>query len=196
MVRCLVDGPFNVLMPCAAPTIQIVPRRMPSQEVLKKNCFLPFLRRIVSCCCHAALHQSFPSGTASLPVMAAASCIALCLKASMELNSSEAGHCAQPHHHGAVAGGCICFFTFKELCGQPLSAADYIALAESYHSVAISGVPIVTSANRPEAYRFMILIDVLYDHRSVALSINRTALGRIFGQLSALQACRGVSICS
>lgn len=63
------------------------------------------------------------------------------------------------------AGGCICYFTFKELCGKPVAAADYIALAESYHSVAIEGVPVVTAANRSEAYRFMILIDVLYEHR-------------------------------
>ena len=62
-------------------------------------------------------------------------------------------------------GGCICLFTFKELCGKPVGPADYIALADAYHSVAISGVPIVTAANRPEAYRFMILIDVLYEHR-------------------------------
>lgn len=64
-----------------------------------------------------------------------------------------------------LTGGCICFFTFKELCGKPVAAADYIALAETYHSVAIDGVPVVTAANRSEAYRFMILIDVLYEHR-------------------------------
>lgn len=63
------------------------------------------------------------------------------------------------------AGGCICFFKFKELCGKPVAAADYIALAEAYHSVAISGIPVFTAVNRSEAYRFMILIDVLYEHR-------------------------------
>ena len=55
--------------------------------------------------------------------------------------------------------------SFDELCGKPLAAADYVALAGRFHSVAISGVPRVTPANRPAAYRFMILIDVLYEQR-------------------------------
>jgi predicted ATPase len=58
--------------------------------------------------------------------------------------------------------------SFDELCGKPLAAADYVALAGRFHSVAISGVPRVTPANRPAAYRFMILIDVLYEQRWVA----------------------------
>lgn len=59
--------------------------------------------------------------------------------------------------------------SFQEICGKPLAAADYIALAEHYHTVAISGVPVVTPANRPAAYRFMILIDVLYEHKCALL---------------------------
>lgn len=59
--------------------------------------------------------------------------------------------------------------SFDELCGKPLAAADYLALAENFHSVAISGVPVVTAANRPAAYRFMILIDVLYEQRCTCL---------------------------
>jgi predicted ATPase len=58
--------------------------------------------------------------------------------------------------------------SFDELCGKPLAAADYVALAGHFHSVAISGVPCVTAANRPAAYRFMILIDVLYEQRWVS----------------------------
>ena len=55
--------------------------------------------------------------------------------------------------------------SFDELCGKPLAAADYVALAAHFHSVAVSGVPRVRPANRPAAYRFMILIDVLYEQR-------------------------------
>ena len=58
--------------------------------------------------------------------------------------------------------------SFEELCSKPVAAADYIALAQHYHSVAISGVPIVTAVNRPAAYRFMILIDMLYEHKCVS----------------------------
>lgn len=56
-------------------------------------------------------------------------------------------------------------FTFDELCGRPLGAADYIALAQYKHTVAVSGVPVFTAANRSAAYRFVTLVDVFYEHR-------------------------------
>lgn len=56
-------------------------------------------------------------------------------------------------------------FTFEELCNRPLGAADYIALADAKHTVALSGVPIFTGANKQTAYRFVTLIDVFYEHR-------------------------------
>jgi predicted ATPase len=62
-------------------------------------------------------------------------------------------------------GGCITYFTFDDLCARPLGAADYIALAGAKHTVAVAGVPVVTAANRAAAYRFVTLIDVLYEHR-------------------------------
>lgn len=62
-------------------------------------------------------------------------------------------------------GGCITFFTFDELCNRPLGAADYIALANAKHTLALSEVPVFTAANRASAYRFITMIDVLYEHR-------------------------------
>ncbi|KAI7840820.1 hypothetical protein COHA_005466 [Chlorella ohadii] len=63
------------------------------------------------------------------------------------------------------AGGCIALFTFDELCNRPLGAADYIALANAKHTLALSGVPIFNASNRQAAYRFVTLVDVLYEHR-------------------------------
>ena len=59
----------------------------------------------------------------------------------------------------------MCLMTFKELCSKNLGAADYIALAEEFHSVALRGIPCFNASNKPEAYRFVTLIDVLYEHR-------------------------------
>ncbi len=53
---------------------------------------------------------------------------------------------------------------FEDLCGKPVAAADYIALAHAYHTVVLRGVPVFTAANRNEAYRFLTLVDVLYEH--------------------------------
>ncbi|KAF7817241.1 AFG1-like ATPase isoform X1 [Senna tora] len=55
-------------------------------------------------------------------------------------------------------------FTFEYLCGRPLGAADYIAVAENYHTVFISDIPVMSMRIRDKARRFITLIDELYNH--------------------------------
>ncbi len=64
-----------------------------------------------------------------------------------------------------AAGRGAAFFTFKNLCEEPLGAADYLAIATHFHTVVLDGVPCMTPEKRNEAKRFMTLIDTLYDHR-------------------------------
>jgi cell division protein ZapE len=58
----------------------------------------------------------------------------------------------------------VAVFSFKRLCGEPRGAADYLAVAQHFHTVIIVGIPVMTPAMRNEAARFTALIDVLYDH--------------------------------
>ena len=60
----------------------------------------------------------------------------------------------------------VAWFTFDELCGRPLGAGDYIAVAERYHTIVLDGVPQLPEARRNEAKRFMLLIDELYEHKA------------------------------
>uniref|UniRef100_A0A7R9YUT9 ATPase n=1 Tax=Chlamydomonas euryale TaxID=1486919 RepID=A0A7R9YUT9_9CHLO len=71
--------------------------------------------------------------------------------------------------------GPVCMFGFADLCGRPVAAADYIALCDRFHTLALSGVPCFGAANRSEAYRFVTLIDVLYEHR-VRLLVSAEAM--------------------
>jgi cell division protein ZapE len=59
----------------------------------------------------------------------------------------------------------VAVFSFKRLCGEPRGAADYLAIAQRYHTVIIVGIPMMGPERRNEASRFATLIDALYEHR-------------------------------
>ena len=63
----------------------------------------------------------------------------------------------------AAAAG-IARFTFDDLCRQPLGSADYIEIARQFHTLILSGIPVMETKHRNEAKRFINLIDVLYEH--------------------------------
>lgn len=54
-------------------------------------------------------------------------------------------------------------FDFAELCIEPLGAADYLALAQSYHTLLIDHIPQLRLEDRDPVRRFILLIDTLYD---------------------------------
>jgi len=57
-------------------------------------------------------------------------------------------------------------FDFAEICGCPLGAADYHALAENFDKIIIDNVPAMTFDRRNEAKRFITLVDVLYETKT------------------------------
>ncbi|XP_058113952.1 uncharacterized protein LOC131256885 isoform X2 [Magnolia sinica] len=62
------------------------------------------------------------------------------------------------------ANGCA-YFPFEELCDRPLGAADYFGLFKNFHTLALEGVPIFGMHNRTAAYRFVTLVDVMYENK-------------------------------
>jgi cell division protein ZapE len=62
------------------------------------------------------------------------------------------------------AGRSAARFTFADLCSKPLGAADYTAIIQRYKTIFIDDVPVLDYSHRNEAKRFIILIDILYDH--------------------------------
>lgn len=61
--------------------------------------------------------------------------------------------------------GTVVWFDFATLCGGPRSQNDYLEIASRFHTVILSGVPMMSAAMSSEARRFTWLIDVLYDRR-------------------------------
>ncbi|MBX3493665.1 MAG: AFG1 family ATPase [Parvibaculum sp.] len=57
-------------------------------------------------------------------------------------------------------------FSFADLCAKPLGAADYLKIAQSFHTVIIRDVPAMGPERRNEAKRFVTLIDALYEAKT------------------------------
>jgi cell division protein ZapE len=64
----------------------------------------------------------------------------------------------------------VAWFSFAELCGAPLGTADYLAIAEQFPAVILEAIPRLTPEQRNEARRFNILIDALYEARTLLVA--------------------------
>ncbi len=58
----------------------------------------------------------------------------------------------------------VAWFSFHQLCEQPLAAADYLKVAHEFHTLLLDHIPVMDFARRNEAKRFIILIDTFYDN--------------------------------
>ena len=61
--------------------------------------------------------------------------------------------------------GTVIWFDFATLCGGPRSQNDYLEIASRFHTVILSGIPVMSAAQSSEARRFTWLIDVFYDNK-------------------------------
>ena len=76
----------------------------------------------------------------------------------------------------------VAVFSFKKLVGQPRGAADYLAIAQRFHTVILVGIPVMTCEMRNEAARFVTLIDALYEHRVKLLAAADAEPGELYPQ--------------
>jgi cell division protein ZapE len=83
---------------------------------------------------------------------------------------------------------------FKELCQQPLGAADYLAIAGQCRAVILDGVPQFHADQRNETMRFITLIDALYEAKiQLAMAAQTTVTELYPAGLHALMFARTAS---
>ncbi|QLL30723.1 hypothetical protein HG536_0A05380 [Torulaspora globosa] len=58
---------------------------------------------------------------------------------------------------------CVAQFTFKQLCGQPLAAGDYLSLASNFKAFIVTDIPYLSIYVRDEVRRFITFLDAVYD---------------------------------
>jgi cell division protein ZapE len=91
-------------------------------------------------------------------------------KAFLALSGSAKGeplHLSVLGHYveAPQAAGHVARFDYEDLCGKPLGAADFVAIAEYFHVLVIDNIRAIDPDQRNEAKRFINLIDALYDQR-------------------------------
>ncbi len=59
----------------------------------------------------------------------------------------------------------LVWFDFNSICGGPRSPADYIEIAQLFHTVLISDLPQMDGSSDDKARRFISLVDEFYDHK-------------------------------
>lgn len=65
--------------------------------------------------------------------------------------------------HVPCAAKGVARFAFDDLCLRPLGAADYLVVAQAFHTLLIDRIPKMPPQLRDAARRFTLLIDTLYD---------------------------------
>lgn len=71
-------------------------------------------------------------------------------------------------------------FDFEYLCGRPVGAADYIAIARNYHTIFLSDIPAMSMKIRDKARRFITLIDELYNHHCRLVCLAASSIDDLF----------------
>ena len=71
-------------------------------------------------------------------------------------------------------------FHFDDLCRQALGAADYLTLAQHYHTLILEHVPDLGEAHRNEAKRLILLIDALYEAKRRLLMSSAVPVDRLY----------------
>ena len=71
-------------------------------------------------------------------------------------------------------------FTFEELCGRPLGAADYCALTNAFGAVFVEDVPRMSRATRDVARRFITLVDEAYNRNALVICLAESHADALF----------------
>lgn len=77
-------------------------------------------------------------------------------------------------------GADVIWFDFDALCGGARSAADYIEIAREFHTVLLSGVPVLGPQQEAAARRFLHLVDEFYDQRVKLILSTAAPIERLY----------------
>ncbi|ESK96976.1 mitochondrial atpase [Moniliophthora roreri MCA 2997] len=71
-------------------------------------------------------------------------------------------------------------FKFEELCGQPLSAADYLEVTRCFKTVFVEGIPKMGMDRKDLARRFITFIDACYESKTKLFVSSEVPVTQVF----------------
>lgn len=74
----------------------------------------------------------------------------------------------------------VVWLDFDQVCGGPRSQNDYIELASCFHTVLVSGIPVLGDDANDEARRLINLVDVLYDRHVTLIASAEAAPDELY----------------
>lgn len=84
--------------------------------------------------------------------------------------------------HVPASSGKVSRFSFFDLCDRPLSASDFIEIADRFNVVFIDSVPFLDGDRRDWVRRFIILIDVLYENKVCLIMSSEVSIEKFFSR--------------
>lgn len=156
------------------------------KEGLQRRRFIPAIEALKAHCKVMHLEQSIdyrrtktdPAATYFTPITAQNDAIleTLFLQYTDARPVNEAALSLQGHTltiRKQAAGVLWC--DFQALCEQPLSQKEYLQIAQQFHTLILSNIPIIPAKSRNTVLRFIHLIDILYDnHLRLIVSADTT----------------------
>ncbi|GJP64781.1 hypothetical protein CLOP_g21728 [Closterium sp. NIES-67] len=82
--------------------------------------------------------------------------------------------------HVPVSVHGLAHFSFSQLCATTLGPPYYLALALRYHTLFLSGIPVLSRSVHDQARRFLTLTDELYNHRCLLICTAAADPHRLF----------------
>jgi len=71
-------------------------------------------------------------------------------------------------------------FSFDDLCGKPLSAADYIEVTKEFGTVFVGDVPKLSLSSKDKARRFITFVDACYESKTKLFTLSEVPIFEIF----------------
>lgn len=89
-----------------------------------------------------------------------------------------------------LASGKAARFKFDDLCGKPMSAADYLELCRHYETFVVTDVPGMDHKSRDLARRFITFVDAAYESKAKLVLTTAVPLSQLFVSAAEMDAAK------